>query len=54
MKKLKKIVKGISEMIDEHNVLVKSFRMAGDRCREEPQTEFPMRLLNESTTDGRQ
>ena len=47
------IVQGICEMLDEHNVLVKSFRMARDRYRAEPQTKFRMCLLNERTTDGR-
>jgi len=48
------IVQGISEMLDEHNVLVKSFRMARDRYREQPQAEFRMRILSERTQDGRQ
>ncbi|XP_049362072.1 uncharacterized protein LOC125826778 [Solanum verrucosum] len=48
------IVQGISEMLDEHNVLVKSFRMARDRYLEQPQAEFRMRILSERTQDGRQ
>uniref|UniRef100_A0A3Q7IID8 Helitron helicase-like domain-containing protein n=1 Tax=Solanum lycopersicum TaxID=4081 RepID=A0A3Q7IID8_SOLLC len=48
------IVQGICEMLDEHNVLVKSFRMSRDRYREQPQTEFRLRLLSEKISDGRQ
>ncbi|XP_015057654.1 uncharacterized protein LOC107003921 [Solanum pennellii] len=48
------IVQGICEMLNEHNVLVKSFRMARDRYREQPQTEFRLRLLSERINDGRQ
>ncbi|KAH0705912.1 hypothetical protein KY285_010434 [Solanum tuberosum] len=44
---------GISEMLDEHNVLVKSFRMARDKYREQPQAEFRIRILSERTQDGR-
>ncbi|XP_049387184.1 uncharacterized protein LOC125851434 [Solanum stenotomum] len=48
------IVQEISEMLDEHNVLVKSFRMARDRYIEQPQAEFHMSILSERTQDGRQ
>lgn len=48
------IVKGISEMLDEHNVLVKLLHMARDRYREEPNIEFCMCLLSERTNDDRQ
>ena len=48
------IVQGISEMLNEHNVQVKAFFMARDRYREQPQTEFHLRLLSEKINDGRQ
>lgn len=48
------IVRRIREMLDEHNVLAKSFRMARNRYREQPQSEFHLRLLSERTKDGRQ
>ena len=41
-------------MLDEHNILVKSFRMARDRYREQPESVFRLRLLSERTNDGRQ
>ncbi|XP_049381178.1 uncharacterized protein LOC125845678 [Solanum stenotomum] len=41
-------------MLEENNVLVKSFRMARDRYREQPQAEFRIRILSERTQDGRQ
>ena len=48
------IIQGICEMLDEHNVLVKSFCMARDRYREQPQTQFRLRLLSEWINDGGQ
>ena len=48
------IVQGLSVMFDEHNILVKTFRMARDRYKEHPEHEFRLRLLSNRTTDGRQ
>ncbi|XP_059285058.1 uncharacterized protein LOC132038402 [Lycium ferocissimum] len=47
------IVRGISEMLDEHNILVKSFRMARDRYKDQPESVFRLRLLSDRTKDGR-
>ena len=41
-------------MLDQHNSLVKSFRMARDRFKEQPGSTFRLRLLSRRTTDGRQ
>ena len=48
------IGRGISEILDDHNVLVKSFRMARDRYLEQPEYVFCLRLLTERSNDGRQ
>ena len=48
------IVQGLSVMLEEHNILVKTFRMARDRYKEHPEREFRLRLLSNRTTDGRQ
>ncbi|XP_060192363.1 uncharacterized protein LOC132621904 [Lycium barbarum] len=49
-----KIVEALSEMLDNHNILVKSFRMARDRYREHPESVFRLRLISNRTRDGRQ
>ncbi|XP_062075099.1 uncharacterized protein LOC133779118 [Humulus lupulus] len=38
----------------KHNNLVKSFRMARDRFKAQPESTFRLRLLSSRTTDGRQ
>ena len=48
------IVQGLSVMLEEHNILVKTFRMARDRYKEHPECEFYLRLLSNRNTDGRQ
>ena len=48
------IVQELSEMLDQHNSLVKSFRMARDRFKEQPESTFRLRLLSRRATDGRQ
>ena len=46
------IVQGLSVMLEEHNILVKTFRMARDRYKEHHECEFRLRLLSNRTTDG--
>ena len=41
-------------MLDQHNSLVKSFRIARDRFKEQPESTFRLRLLSRRATDGRQ
>ncbi|XP_060969574.1 uncharacterized protein LOC133036831 [Cannabis sativa] len=48
------IVNQLSQMLDQHNSLVKSFRMARDRFKEQPECTFRLRLLSTRTKDGRQ
>ena len=48
------IVKGLLEMLDEHNVLVKSFRMARDRFQNRRIKDVRLRLINKRSKDGRQ
>ncbi|XP_062104396.1 uncharacterized protein LOC133815593 [Humulus lupulus] len=48
------IVHELSQMLDQHNNLVKSFRMARDRFKAQPESTFRLRLLSSRTTDGRQ
>lgn len=47
------IVKGLLEMLDEHNVLVKSFRMARDRFENQHIKDVRLRLINKRSKDGR-
>ncbi|KAM3234135.1 hypothetical protein P3L10_019494 [Capsicum annuum] len=49
-----KIVHALSEMLDEHNILVKTFRMARDRYKQHPESAFFLRILSNRTRDGRQ
>ena len=48
------IVQGLSVMLEEHNILVKTFLMARDRYKEHPEREFRLRLLSNRSMDGRQ
>uniref|UniRef100_A0A453C8N7 Helitron helicase-like domain-containing protein n=2 Tax=Aegilops tauschii subsp. strangulata TaxID=200361 RepID=A0A453C8N7_AEGTS len=48
------IVIGLLEMLDEHNVLVKSFRMARDRFENRDIKDVRLRLINKRSKDGRQ
>ncbi|XP_062080881.1 uncharacterized protein LOC133785677 [Humulus lupulus] len=48
------IVHELSQMLDQHNNLVKSFRMARDRFKAKPESTFRLCLLSSRTTDGRQ
>ena len=48
------IVRGISEMLDDHNFFVKSFRMERDRYLEQPESVFHLHLLTERRNNGRQ
>ncbi|KAJ9557686.1 hypothetical protein OSB04_012300 [Centaurea solstitialis] len=47
------ITQELSKMLDEHNILVKSFRMATDRYRSNPDTTFRLRIIKDRHTDGR-
>ncbi|XP_075088408.1 uncharacterized protein LOC142170407 [Nicotiana tabacum] len=49
-----KVVHELSQMLDEHNILVKTFRMARDRYREHPESVFHLQLLSDRTRDGQQ
>ncbi|KVI00875.1 Helitron helicase-like domain-containing protein, partial [Cynara cardunculus var. scolymus] len=48
------ITQDLSTMLEEHNVLVHSFRMARDKYMCEPNIVFRLRLINSRITDGRQ
>jgi hypothetical protein len=48
------IVSGLLEMLDEHNELVKSFRMARDRYKESDLENVRLRLTGKRSSDGRQ
>lgn len=48
------IFQGISEMLVEHNVLVKLFHIERDRYREQPQLKFRLRLLSKRIKDNQQ
>ncbi|ESR45401.1 hypothetical protein CICLE_v10003309mg, partial [Citrus x clementina] len=47
------ILHELSKMLDQHNNLVKSFRMARDRYKTQPESTFRLRLLSSRTRDGR-
>ncbi|XP_052297322.1 uncharacterized protein LOC127902450 [Citrus sinensis] len=47
------ILHELSKMLDQHNNLVKSFRMTRDRYKTQPESTFCLRLLNSRTRDGR-
>ncbi|KVI04654.1 hypothetical protein Ccrd_017025 [Cynara cardunculus var. scolymus] len=48
------ITQDLSTMLEEHNMLVHSFRMARDIYMCEPNIVFRLRIINSRTTDGRQ
>jgi hypothetical protein len=48
------IVSGLLEMLDEHNELVKSFRMARDRYKQSDLESVRLRLIGKRSNDGRQ
>ncbi|KAM0880860.1 hypothetical protein ACQ4PT_033300 [Festuca glaucescens] len=48
------IVSGLLEMLDQHNELVKSFRMARDRFKESCLENVKLRLIGTRSMDGRQ
>ncbi|CAL4998052.1 unnamed protein product [Urochloa decumbens] len=48
------IVIGLLEMLDEHNVLAKSFWMARDRFKETDIQDVKLRLIHKRPKDGRQ
>ena len=47
------IIQFLKEMLDENNVLVKSYRMIRDRFHENPDMEVKLRLLGRRMKDGR-
>ncbi|XP_019183823.1 PREDICTED: uncharacterized protein LOC109178738 [Ipomoea nil] len=47
------VVHDIKQTLDEHNVLVKSFRMAKSFIESNPQTQIRMRLIGKRTKDAR-
>ncbi|XP_031097006.1 uncharacterized protein LOC116001257 [Ipomoea triloba] len=48
-----KIVEDIKQDLDDHNVLVKSFRLAKNRIESNPRLEFKMRLIGKRNGDAR-
>lgn len=48
------IVEDLSEMFDEHNQLVRSFRRARDRLKEKPETYFRLHLPASRSKDCRE
>ncbi|PHU26198.1 Retrovirus-related Pol polyprotein from transposon TNT 1-94 [Capsicum chinense] len=48
------LVNALSEMLDEHNILVKTFQMARDGYKQHLEFVFCLRLLSNRTRDGRQ
>ncbi|XP_019189136.1 PREDICTED: uncharacterized protein LOC109183486 [Ipomoea nil] len=47
------VVHDIKQVLDEHNVLVKSFRMAKSFMESNPQSQIRMRLIGKRTKDAR-
>ena len=47
------IVADLKEMLDEHNVLVKSFRMVRDTIRQHESLNLKLRLIGRREQDGR-
>ncbi|XP_019153834.1 PREDICTED: uncharacterized protein LOC109150379 [Ipomoea nil] len=47
------VVHDIKQVLDEHNVLVKSFRMAKSFLESNPQSQIRMRLIGKRTKDAR-
>ncbi|KAM3374544.1 hypothetical protein P3S68_013258 [Capsicum galapagoense] len=48
-----KIVQNLKQMLDEHNVLINSFRMVRDRFQEDSHTNVRLRLIGKQNYDGR-
>lgn len=48
------MVEQLKKMLDDNNVLLKSFRMVRDRYQIKPFDNFRLWLLNAKDTDGRQ
>ena len=48
------IVTKLSEMLDDHNCLVKKFRMVRNRFEAQPDSTFRLRLFGNRKTDGRE
>nr|XP_043611899.1 uncharacterized protein LOC122583573 [Erigeron canadensis] len=48
------LAKQIQVMLDEHNPLVKQYRMARDRFQQDNQENFTLRLIGRRNKDGRQ
>ncbi|WOG95440.1 hypothetical protein DCAR_0414759 [Daucus carota subsp. sativus] len=48
------IVQDLTQMLDQHNNLVKSFRRARDMFKAQPTTTFHLRMPETRSTDGRQ
>ncbi|CAH9100410.1 unnamed protein product [Cuscuta epithymum] len=48
-----RIVEDLKKTLDEHNVLVKSFRMAGKKIREEGCVDFKLKLIGKRAKDAR-
>ncbi|OIT18832.1 hypothetical protein A4A49_60773, partial [Nicotiana attenuata] len=46
-------VQDLKQMLDEHNVLTKSFRMVRDKFQEDTQSNFRLRLIGKRNYDGR-
>ncbi|MCH95752.1 helicase-like protein, partial [Trifolium medium] len=47
------IVKKLGLMLDRHNVIAKSFRMARDRLNDQLVSDLKLKLISERSTDGR-
>ncbi|XP_076883659.1 uncharacterized protein LOC143532502 [Bidens hawaiensis] len=47
------IIKDLQHMLDSHNELVKSYRMARDRFQENPHANLKLRLIGRRQQDGR-
>jgi hypothetical protein len=46
------IVYGLQKMLDEHNVLAKTFRMARDRFKEDDYHEYTLKLISKREKSG--
>lgn len=47
------VVSDLKEMLDEHNILAKSFRMAAERFKVDDNSSVRLRLIGKRTRDGR-
>ncbi|XP_074361953.1 uncharacterized protein LOC141702153 [Apium graveolens] len=48
------VIRGLTQMLDDHNPLVRSYRKARDMFEAQPETTFHLRLPEARTRDGRQ